>query len=307
MEWLAKSKLSMKLGRTTVGCGIQGDDCLALALAGNEGTWRIGWSLYGRLDDRDFTRRLSRRVWRRPLWAPPFSSGPDDHLVICQIDLSFLARRKSDIGRMAAGEMMAALRTQVSGRFSQSPESSIIYGLDLRGPDGERHLVGSAVPRDVVQRTFEEWSGGVGIIHPHIASNAAAMANLYLALYPEQKRKQSCLRMLVLEGRETTLAVLMDDWRLLDAIQYRMMANQRLDEVLLGQWISFFRERNRLEDQPIPCVVDSLDGSDACLSCERWAPFADGSAIIADETTRTDMRTHPDLAALAFGMALQGA
>ena len=305
METMIKRSLSMRFRRTTVGCGIQGEDCLALAVSGREGAWRIAWSLMGKLDDADFARRLSAKVWRRPLWSPPLERRESSFLSVCGIDLSFGGGKKKTA--LSAKEIQAALRTQVMGRHAHSTGETMICGLEMRGPDGERHLVGAANSQRLIRYSYEEWCGTMGIIHPHIGSSAAALANLYLALYPESKRRQNPVRLVVLEGRETTLAALLDDWRLLDAIQFRMMEGQRLDSLLLAQWISFLRERNHLQKAPLPCVV-AFDGTgNSPEGFEAWVPFENAWGVQADPATLDAMRADPDLASLAFGMALQGA
>lgn len=305
-EVVIKRTLSMKLRRTTIGCGVQGDDCLALAVSGGEGAWRIEWGLLGKMDDPAYARQLSHKVWRRPLWAPPLDRREAAFINICGIDLSF-GGNDAQAARLTAKEIRAALRTQTLGRIPHGSDSVMLCGLEMRGEDGERHLVGAATAQGLIQHSYADWHERMGILHPHVGSSAAALANAYLALYPAARRRKSPLRLLALEGREITLAILLDDWRLLDAIQFRMMEGQRLDTLLLQQWTSFFGDRNHLEDAPTPCVIAYDGAGNGPASFETWSPFADADLVHNDFAVQDVMRENPDLAALAFGMALQGA
>jgi hypothetical protein len=304
MAVMIRRRLSMRLRRTTVGCGIQGGRCLALAVSGREGDWRIGWGLYGELGERRFAKRLSGKVWRRPLWAPPVENGAGQGVVVCGIDLS-IRSRDDKAGRIGARETAAALRTQVMGRFGHASEPATLCGLNVRGPENESHLVGAVARRDVIEHEYRGWRKDMGIINPHIGSNAAALANLYLALYPAARRRELPCRMLVLEGRETTHAVLLDDWRLVDSVQHLMIENQQLD-TMLDPLIQFFQDHHQLPVAPAPCVIEALGERTSDNSIEVWHPFLDSSAVVVDEATRELMEAHPDLTPLAFGMALQG-
>jgi hypothetical protein len=304
MEVLIKRSYEPRLRWLTIGCGIQADDCLALAVKGHAGEWRIDWGLFGTRDDPGFARQLRGRVWRRQLWAPPWSGGAEQEMVVCGIDLQFYVSEAS--ARISASEKSAALRTQVMTHYAHASDPAFVCGIELRGPEGARHLVGAAAQRDAIRASYREWRQDVGIIHPHIASNATALANTYLALYPEDERQRQPVRMLVLEGRDITHAVLMNDWRLMDSIQYQMMPGQRLETVLLEQWIQYFQDRHQLNNAPEPCVFESYDGIDAVPEYARWRVFTHAPPVRGDNTVLELMDQHPDLAVLAFGMALQG-
>lgn len=306
MEVILKRDLSMKLRRTTIGCGVQGDDCLALAVSGREGAWRVEWGLLGKMDDPAFARQLSAKVWRRPLWAPPLDRREASFINVCGIDLSF-GGSDAKAAHLSTKEIHAALRTQTLARVAHGSDSVRVCGLEMKGDPGERHLVGAAAFQGLIQYSYAAWHESMGIIQPHIGSSAAALANVYLALYPPARRREAPLRLVALEGREITLAMLLDDWRLLDAIQFRMMEGQRLDALLLQQWTSFFGDRNHLEDVPVPCVI-AYDGiGQPAATFETWSPFAEANLALADFELHDVMCANPDLAALAFGMALQGA
>ena len=304
MSHIVKKHLSMHIRRTTVGCGVQGNDCLALAVKGREGAWRIAWGLYGRRGDKEFARELRGRVWRRPLWAPPWDSSAEQEAVVCQVDLD-LSQRKQAVP-VSVRVARAALRTQVMGRFSFAAEPAVLRGLEMVGPEGARHLIGAVARVGMMDREYSVWRKEFSIIHPHVGSSAAALANAYLALYPADRRRAAPDRMLALEGRETTHAVLMRDWRLVDAIQYEMPEGQCLDTTLMDQWLRYFQTQYRLADLPTPCVIRSREKHSLEESVEVWSPFDGKPPIVIDPAVLTLIREHADLAPLAFGMALQG-
>lgn len=303
MVKIRNGNIALRMRRTVVGAGVQDGQCLALAVGGREGAWRLRWGLHGRLDDADFARRLRTRVWRRPFWAPPLGSGADQDMAVCAVDLSF---RDGQAGRSRPHEVKAALRIQVSGRLMQSAGPLVLHGISLKDKAaGGRHLVGAAAPRGLIDHSFRYWHREAGIINPHIGSNAAALANLYLALYPPQKRVDQPWRMLVLEGGETTHALLMNEWRLVDAIAYQMMEDQALNDVLLDSWLRFFSQHHNLDTPIEPFVIEASSSRVQLTDCEFWRPF-DDAPLKADPQTGKLIEMHPQLAALAFGMALQG-
>jgi len=275
---------------------------MALAVSGRAGKWRARWGLCGTYDDPAFVRALRARVWRRPLWAPPVGSGADQEMAVCGVDLSF----HTNSTRVARPqEIRAALRTQVTGRLVQSAGPVAICGLDMRGSGGERHFAGAAAPEKLIAFSYRMWRREIGIINPHIGSNAAALANLYLAFYPADHRAAEPWRMLVLVGRETIHALLLNDWRLVDAITFQLMENQIVNDTLLDSWVHFFKDSHSLESPVVPCVIESPDSHARAATCEYWSPF-DHAPVAMDASVRELVSTHPDLASLAFGMALQG-
>ncbi len=295
----------MRLKRTVVGCGVQGGACLALAVSGREGKWCVRWGLYGEMGESEFAKELSGRVWRRPLWAPPTEGDAEQGMTVCGIDLSFLQEGNPQ-ARLRKADVRAALRTQVMGRLTQASRPAVLHGLELVGPSGELHLIGAASHQDTIDQHYRVWKKTMNVINPHIGANALALANLYLALYPERRRRASPCRMIVLEGRETTHAILMDDWRLLDAIHYQMMEGQCLDTDLLAQWVQFFTKRFQLDPRPSPCIIDVAQPNHDIEGVEFWSPFTEQPPTVHDEAIPALIQAHPDLAPLAFGMALQG-
>ncbi len=302
MVKLSTCSPAFRLRRTVIGCGIQGRNCLVLAVSGQSGGWRVRWGLYGELDDPGFVRALRNRVWRRPLWSPPVGSGADQDVAVCGVDLSF---RGDDTRAVSQHEVRAALRAQVTARLVQASAPTVMCGIQMRGHDGGRHFAGAAAPRELIAYSYRLWRQQVGIISPHIGSNAAALANLYLALYPPERRQEMPWRLLVLEGLDTSHVLLMDDWRLVDVIAYQMLEDQRLDDVLLESWIQFFHDHHALEAPVVPCVI-ATDEHAAPYSCEQWHPFGDTGMVVAGPVLAELMQAHADLAPLAFGMALQG-
>lgn len=306
MSTSSSTALPARLRRTTIGCGLQGQDCLALAVSGRAGAWRVVWGMNGALGDREFAKRLSAKVWRRQFWTPTVDPDSEQESVLCGIDLAF-RERGGKVRPVRAAERAAALRTQALGRFPHASEPTVVRGLEVRGPDGKPHFVGAVARLSVIEQDYRGWRKTMGILNPHIGSNAAALANTYLALCPEERRRSIPLRLLVLEGRSTTHAVLLDDWRLLDSLQYQMLENQRLDAALLGQWVSFFQDRHALPSPPVPCILAARADHHLADAYELWNPLSTPGAVAADEAVRALFLSHPDLAPLAFGMALQGA
>jgi hypothetical protein len=304
MEMVMKRNVRARLKRLTIGCGIQGDHGLALAVRGREGMWSIEWGLFGTRHDPQYARALSKRVWRRPFWGGSWDIGFEREVVTIGVDLSFVSA--ADGKQPGTKEIKAALRTQLMARYPHPSKPSALIGVEMRGPGGERHVIGSVVEREAVQHSYKEWNEDVGILYPHVGCSALAVANIYLALYPESLRAKNPVRLLVLEGREITHAVLMDDWRLLNCIQYQMMQNQKLDRPLLEEWIAYLQNDYALDTQPIPCVLKSREGLDPDYLGEVWSPFQDETRIKCDEPTLKLIEEHADLAPLAFGMALQG-
>lgn len=313
MKSVLKKNLNFRMRRLTIGCGIQGSDCLALAVQGRPGAWRLRWSLLGDPDDAAFIDALSKRVWRRPLWAPPFDQGVEVDTVVEGIDLSFLPGRGGGDGasgarrgRASGARATAAFRTQLLGRFTQAAEEPLLCGVDLHAGSGGGHLTGAVASRQAIRRCYEQWHRKRKIIHPHIAPHAAAVANLYLSLYPEAERKRDPFRIVVLDARDFIYAVLIDDWKLLDFAQWQMTDGQVLNPAMVQGWIQYFDEYHTLPDHLSVCVIDTQQTVDEPDRFEIWNPFADLAGWAVERGVREHLREHPDLAALAFGMALQG-
>ena len=300
----SRAKLPARLRRVTIGCGIQGHNGLALAVCGRPGAWTIEWGLFGARHDRRFAARLAKKVWRRPFWTVPWETYVEQESVVMGIDLSFA--RDANGKRPGTAEIKAALRTQLMANYPHPAKPAALLGLEIRGADGPSHVVGAVAARADIQQSYVEWRSDVGILFPHIGCNALALANLYLALYPEAARTRNPHRLLVLEGRETTHAVLMDDWRLLGCIQYQMMAGQQLDRPLLEEWTTYCHKQYAVPGEIIPCVLNTGREPDPDEFGEVWSPFDNHPEVRCDQPTRKQIMEHVDLAPLAFGMALHG-
>lgn len=304
MALIAKKKMTMRLKRTVIGCGVQGEHCLVLAAKGRPGAWKIDWALYGELGDADsdFVRQLRKRVWRRPFWVPIVHPGEGQSVVVRGIELT-----SPDGGNQSSNmktNKQSALRTQVMSSYGFATEDSLLRGVELQAEEGRNcHLVGAVARTEAVESEYKGWRQDVGIINPHIGPNAVALANLYLALYPENGAGNDNDRMLVLVGREVAHAVLMRDWRLIDSVQTPILANQDTEN-LLQMLRQHFAESHASRKPAVPCVIDTPNlGS---CEAEIWSPFAADSVVFPERTTRDLVETHSDLAPVAFGMALQG-
>lgn len=305
MELKIKTKWTFRLPRVAVGCGVQGDDWLALAVRGHGMHWTVEWALQGTRGDQRVYDELARKVWRRPFYVAPWEAGLDKEMSVSGVDVEFLLGGNNK--RPRAAEVDAAVRTQMMGRFTHAAEPSVLCGLQAQGPDGQPHWVGAVTLQDVVKQTYREWKSGAGVINPHVSSNAIALANVYLALYPAEKRAEQPGRLLVLESRGVTHAVLMDDWRLVDSLHYEKVGTQELDPLLVAEWIEFFAERNEFRGSVAPLIMGLGTEALAHEDVEIWHPLAAGGPVRVLTTGRLQINERPDLAALAIGMALQGA
>ena len=299
MSFMKKSEIEATLPRAVIGCGVQGVECLAMSVSGMPGAWSVHWAKLGTLGDSDFATNLSRAAGRTHLWTPPTEEGAAQMSFAGGIDLPMVGGKK--LGRP---ECIAALQTQVHGRMEQVAAPIVIRGLEIKDSDEESsHWVGGGALRERISLDYKNWRKRMGIINPHIASSSMAIANLYMALYPADTIKTVPLRLIVLEGRQTTHGVLMDNWRFLDALEYRMMEGQTLDAPLVKQWAEYAASRHSREDSPIPIVI-SLKG-EAPFDCEAWSPF-ESAAVKMSTGVRELINDNHDLSAMAFGMALQG-
>jgi hypothetical protein len=303
---ISKKKLDLGLRSTVIGCGIQGGSCLAIAVRGvKRNGWRIEWGMYGDLDEEnsDFLDRLPKKVWRRPFWAPFVDPGQGQSVVVRHVELM------ESNGKGASNlKKDAALKTQVMNNFSYPGEKTVLKGLELHDRHDERHLVGAVTRAEAVTKEYNGWRRDVGIINPHIGSNAAALANIYLALNNRGDRLETddCDCMLVMVGRENAVAVLMRDWKLIDSIETPVLANQGTDS-LIQMLIQHFDDNNSTSRRKVPLLLET-DFMDSAASqhYDIWLPFEGVAVSCADDKVMELMNTHKDLAAVAFGMALQG-
>lgn len=303
MADILKKNMDFRLRRTVLGCGIQNGSCLALAVRGSKRDgWIIEWGLRGDLDENSaFLSKLRKRVWRRPLWVPFVEPGQGQSVVVRQIELMD--------GRDQGGsspDRNSALRTQVMNNFSFPKEKTVMKGLDLSNGAGERHLIGAVARDAAVTEEYRGWKQDVGIINPHIGSNAAALANTYLALNGDDNCPADKDRMLLMLGREKAVAVLMRGWRLIDSVQTPVLANQEIDS-LIRMLLQHFEE-SASSGRPKETLLVETESLElpARGQFDIWRAFENAAISYPDQNIREIINSNKDLATIAFGMALQG-
>ena len=299
MRIIEERTVGFSMRRPVVGCGIQNEQCLAMEVSGVEDAWSIRWALMGDLGESDFVRELSARTGRTHLWSSLTEEGALQTAAAAWIELP----RSGEEG-INPKEKVAALRTQTMNRFA-SVDEVVLRGVEVSDGGGEpAHLVGGVALKRRVEEDFASWRRIMKIRFPHIASNSMALANAFLALYPRAQDASSC-RSVFLEGRAITRAVLMQGWRFLDALEFRMLENQdRLSELLIRHWTDTIVARHALKTNPDPLVILGGDKPEG-FAYEVWNPFSGEGARI-DRAARDLVLGNLDLATIAFGMALQG-
>jgi hypothetical protein len=294
-----------------VGCGVQGRKCLAIDLSqGKGGKWAINWSLAGDLGDEAFAARLSKLTGRRHFWVSPSEEG----------GLQVETARAIEIppGNISGkGSQEGFFLTQIRSRFVN--ETVVFGGMRMKGVEMRQgaakkgvHNVGGGAIKDNVQRDYLNWYR-MGVRRPHIASTALALANAYLALYPEAKRLFNPLRLIVLKGRSVYRAVLMDDWKYIDEVLLpRMEGDNASASVIDGRmrgWIDYFKSQHPVltEGRDIDPLVISVEETHVS-AYEHWDLW-DEQAVEKIEMTgevAEPILLNRDIAPIAFGMALQG-
>lgn len=320
MKRIIKRDLGTRLPKPVVGCAVQGDRFLAMSVSGRKGEWRIHWCLPGRLTDRDRLERLRRLVGRAPFWVMPRREGDEQLDFAFAVDLPDVIRRERD--------RVAALRTQGEGLFPSSSDAVEVGAQEVRGPD-VRHLVGFAAQWPGVEADFRFWRRDCRISRTHIASPAAAIANLaaqYVLGLKEESR--AGVRAFILVGDASAagaraITVVLKDWRLVDAVQTRVEAGQSIDGILVRDWVGLVARRHPglgVDPAAVRPVVLSADGSP-----DAWNPFAEIGGIgarspaeLAGHASFPEGERDPhacgrdalvggmSYSAVAFGMALQG-
>ena len=295
-----------------VGCGVQGDTCLALDLSqGKGGKWAINWSLAGKLGDKNFAKTLSRKTGGRHFWVSPREEGGLQVETARTIEIF-----GGDGVRKAAREEF--FLTQIKGRFVN--EEIVFGGLRMKGvsmKDGISakcvHNVGGGAIRDNVKRDYRFWYSTMSIRRPHIGSTALALANAYLALYPEKERRARPLRLVVLKGRSVYRAILMDDWKYVDEVLLPRMdeddASAKVIENRMNGWSDYFRRQypGLVADREIEPLVIAVKET-FVSSYEHWNLWGEQAMDKIDMTgdVAETILTNRDIAPIAFGMALQG-
>ena len=299
MSKIAKRKFSTALPNPVVGCGLQGADCLALSVSGKPGGWFIHWARQGSLADPAFSWSLSRLVGRAHLWTPPTDDMAAPMSITCQIDTEGVGGKK--LGRAASVD---ALFTQIRSRLEKvTADALVIGGFEMESPDrSETILIGGGIRKSLILGDYRNWRRKMGVRNPHIASPGLGLANLYLALRGHES--DPAARLVVLEGRMTTYVVLLDGWKFVDGLEFGMLEQEpRVGSDLIGQWRRYFEDGHALSASPSPLVIP-LDGGDGRAE-EVWLPLASPMVAMAPGVEEV-VSEHPDLSAMAFGMALQG-
>lgn len=288
-----------------VGCGVQGNQCLALDLSqGQGGKWAINWSLAGQFGDESFAARLSRLTGRRHFWVSPSEEG----------GLQVETAREIEIPSELSGKRESRedfFLTQIKSRFVN--ETIVAGGLRIKGGAKETHNVGGGAIRDNVVRDYLGWYKLMSIRRPHIASTALALANAYLALYPAEMRRANPLRLVVLRGRSVYRAILMDDWKYIDEVLLPRMEGDAGDRsVIEGRmqgWIDYFSRLHpeTVEKRTIVPLVVAVEETHVS-GYEHWDLWGEYAMEKIDMTgaVAEAILSNRDIAPIAFGMALQG-
>lgn len=301
------------------GCGIRkdavtgGGDCLALGVVWRGEEFRVQWSLCGTIspgtDRHDFAAILRRRVGCRPCWAPVTDREAEQNMAIHAVDLD----AHDEQGRLLAkgGRREIFVRTQVSRYVPASRPDDLTFA-DTRRLDAKHdHTIGATVRRAAVAQAYAFWRRDMGIRSPHIGAVAIGLANTTLALLPELTSAESTHRLIVLEAIHATYGCFLHGSRLCHALFYEPAANQRLHPDMLSYWQNMMREEYALDAaSPVETrVVQSWPLVHAPAGIEAgaiWNPWESPRLKWADAGAQAHVLENPDLAPVAFGLALQG-
>jgi len=302
-----------------VGCGVQGGDCLALDLSSaKDGRLTVNWALAGALGNLDFAKTLSKKVGGRHFWVSPSEAG----------GLQLEAAKAVELPKHGGTD-----KATVAGYYSTQVKSGfvsddvVVGGLKMLDPQSkpkkpEFHHVGGGALVGNVKQDYLSWYSLMKIRRPHVASSALALANTYLALYPEERRREKPLRMIVLNGRSLHRAILMDDWKYVDEVMQSRM-NDELDtqaavDGRAAGWINhfkalhpevFFVKKDRSEPpeerSAEPLIVRRYPEETSVYELwDVWA--ANGRMTELKPEIDEAVRVNCDISPVAFGMALQG-
>ena len=295
-----------------VGCGVQGSKCLALDLShGRGGKLSINWSLAGDLGDEAFVKTLSRKTGTHHFWVSPSEEGG------LQVEAALAIEIPGGLD-VSKGSQQDFFLTQLNSRFVN--EEIVCGGLRVKGA-GVRggttvkcvHNVGGGAIRDNVKRDYYNWYSKRSIRRPHIASTALALANAYLSLYPDDRRRAQPLRLVMLKGERVYRAILMDDWKYIDEVLLPRMegddANGDVIRVRMDGWIDYFRRQHPdvVADREIVPLVIAVKET-AVSSYDHWDLWGEGAMEKIDmtEDVAQAILSNRDIAPIALGMALQG-
>jgi hypothetical protein len=301
-----------KKRRLVVGCAIESEEdsqnCLAMAVYAQRGVWRVKWAMHGVFGgrhDRGFAKRLRARVHRRSFWAPLAGLSSQQNQRVRAVDLGADGRKRSK--SLKGREQRAALKTQLCQDLPNRGDPMVMVRSEHDDPDGRVHSVGAIAPKDDIRDEFRILARSMGIINPHLGSAAVGLANTYLALYPEEKRRENPRRIIILKGQDFTLICFMDDWRLLDTLVVEMFHGRRMGHSDIRDWENMIIDYGEKPEPFVPCLVRAADiDPEVREGIEVWDPFADSSMETDDDEIRALIETHIELAPIAFGMALYG-
>ena len=296
---IVRKRLRASLPKRTLGCAIQETYAAALLVRGGPRGWLVEWAADGALDNRRFLHAVAGRAWLRDFWVTPTRGGS------AQKDFAFAVETPDgEVATLGGKTKALLLKTQVERRYPVVIEPIVMTGEEVQGPDGV-HFVGGGSIKARIEDDIRLWRRLVGASRPHIASPAAALANVYLSLYPEASRKATPCRILVAEGEIVTAAVL-DGWRLVDSVEYQMLEGQRVTAALVGQWRDFVRSGHPDAPlDPVPLVVGDGSRTDLRDGLEIWNPFA-GPRVRVKGVAAPTVTRHSGASAIALGMAMQG-
>lgn len=294
-----RKRLNAALPNKTIGCALQEASAVAVCARGGARGWSIDWAADGALGDKRFLHALSCRAWLRDFWVTPTRGGS------AQKDFAFAIETPDpDVTSLSGKTKSLLLKTQVEQRYPVVIEPVVLAGEEVQGPDGICFVGGGSIKLRI-EDDVKMWRRLVGARRPHIASAAAALANVYMALYPGDVRDSRPQRMVVAEG-EVVTAVVMDSWKLVDSVEYQMLEGQKLTRALIDQWIDFMRANHTAgELDPEPLVVGIGDHTEATDLLEIWNPFESKQVRVKPAAAQTLSR-RAGVAAVALGMAMQG-
>lgn len=299
MRIIESGTMDLSMKRPVVGCGIQGDNCLAMQVSQLGDRWTVEWALPGIIGDPAFASQLSAATGKTPFWTSVTEEGALPSSVTVGVELPSVARSKKN-----AKMRVDAMRTQAQSRLA-NPSPVVLRGVEIYDEDAKlSHLVGGLAIKERVEADFKSWRKIMKIRYPHIGSTDLAIANTYLALYEPASSDQSLCRIIFLEGRDRTRAVVIDDWKFVDAIYFQNMEGQTLDDSVIRHWTDDILSRRPFPEIPKPLIILNGD-SVAEVTSEVWHPFS-SSFVTVDPSLKKLVETNLDLSTVAFGMALQG-
>ncbi len=292
MKTIFQRDFEAALPRPCVGCALQGAQAIAMAVRGGRDGWWVNWCLDGSLRDRGFAAELASRVGKTPFWVTPTrKSGAMNHFSLA-----------IDVPEGAEFQKAALLQTQVEQRFNSVAESVVLCGAEIAGP-GRRHLVGGGAVKSAILSDVKNWRARK-IAAPHVASPVAALANLFSQLCPDNVLADGVCRIVVAPGEATVVSCVMDEWRLVDGVEYQLLEGQEVEPQLVREWIDFVRGSHpTLSSDPVPLLLAPEGATGA--SFPVWDPFANANVHV-EPSALEPVRRRFGPACIAFGMALQG-